>query len=336
MSQPFVIVGAGAIGGVVGAHLIRSGHEVVFVEANEAHAAAIRAGGLTLSGQVDAVVRAPVFAPGAYDGPVERLLLAVKSRDTIAALTPFADRLAPDGYVLSLQNGLEEDKIAAIVGRRRTLGAYLTFGGYYTGPGQIVYGGPGSFKIGELDGAPSARIDALQAALSSQQKVDVTANIFGYLWSKMALGSVYFGTAVVDAPVVAIYDEPQARAVLATLAGEAVGVADAAGIATENCDGFDPKVFRLGEPVDQAAQDASWEAQRAYWNSHDNTHTGVWRDLKIHHRKTEVEWQVGAVIRVAETLHLPVPHLKRLKAVVESIENGERAQGWDALYAVAG
>lgn len=334
MSSPFIVVGAGAIGGIVGAHLIRSGHDVVFVEANADHVAAIREHGLKLSGSLETVVHAPVYAPGAYDGPVERVLLAVKSRDTVASLMPFVERLAPDGYVLSLQNGLEEYKIADLVGISRTVGAYLTFGGYYAGPGHVVYGGEGSFKIGELDGTRSPRIEALQAALSSQQKVDITDNIFGYLWSKMALGAVYFGTAVVDAPVLEIYDDPRARAVLAVLAGETVGVADATGIRTENCDGFDPKAFRLDRPANQAAQDLSWEAQRVYWKSHDNTHTGVWRDLKIHRRKTEVEWQIGRIIQAADTASLPVPHLRRLKSVVESIEAGGRPQGWDALYSI--
>jgi 2-dehydropantoate 2-reductase len=335
MSSPFIVVGAGAIGGIVGAHLIRSGHGVVFVEANADHAEAIGRHGLRLSGILETAVQAPVYAPGTYDGPVERVLLAVKSRDTVEALRPFVEALAPDGYVLSLQNGLEEYKIADLVGTSRTLGAYLTFGGYYAGPGHIVYGGTGSFKIGELDGTRTPRIEALQAALSSQQEVDLTDNIFGYLWSKMALGAVYFGTAVVDAPVLEIYDEPRARAVLATLAGETVGVADATGVRTENCDGFDPKAFRLDAPVDQAAQDASWEAQRVYWKSHDNTHTGVWRDLKIHRRKTEVEWQIGRIIQAAEAVDLPVPHLRRLKSVVESIESGSRPQSWHALYSVA-
>jgi ketopantoate reductase len=237
--------------------------------------------------------------------------------------------------VLSLQNGLEEVKIADLVGASRTVGAYLTFGGYYAEPGHIVYGGAGSFKIGELDGARTDRIEALRSALSSQQDVEITDNIFGYLWSKMALGAVYFGTAVVDAPVLSIYENPRARAILEGLAGESVGVADATGIRTETCDGFDPKVFRLDAPVDAAARDASWEAQRVYWSSHDNTHTGVWRDLKIHRRKTEVDWQIGRIIQAADAVGLPVPSLRRLKSVVESIENGERAQGWDALEAVA-
>lgn len=335
MASPFVIVGAGAIGGIVGAHLVRSGHDVVFIEANAAHAEAIRMHGLRLSGSIDTVVQAPVHTPGAYAGPLERLLLAVKSRDTVEALAPLAGALAPDGYVLSLQNGLEEYKIADLVGPSRTVGAYLTFGGYYAAPGHIVYGGAGSFKIGELDGARTERVGDLQAALSSQQDVEVTDNIFGYLWSKMALGAVYFGTAVVDAPVLDIYEDPRARSVLEILAGEAVGVADATGIRTETCDGFDPKVFRLDSPVDAARREASWEAQRVYWSSHDNTHTGVWRDLKIHRRKTEVDWQIGRIIQAADAVGLPVPHLRRLKGVVESIEAGERAQGWDALHAVA-
>lgn len=329
----FVIVGAGAIGAIVGAHLIQAGHGVRFVEANAAHVAAIRANGLRLSGAIDTVVYPPVFGPDEFDWPIERLLLAVKSRDTVAALEPLVPLLAPDGYVVSLQNGLEEAKIAALVGAARTIGAYLTFGGHYREPGHVVYGGTGSFKLGELDGRTTARVEALREALSHQQPVEVTDNIQGWLWAKLALGAVYFGTAIVDAPVPDIYDDARARAVLERFAAEAAAVAGAVGVRIEDCDGFDAKAFGPGSPPEAAA--ASWDAQRRYWAGHVSTHTGVWRDLKVHRRRTELEWQVGAILRAAHGVGVPVPHLERLNAAVERIETGAAPQSWDTLYAIA-
>ncbi|WP_210495246.1 ketopantoate reductase family protein [Microvirga antarctica] len=334
-ARSFAIVGAGAIGGIVGAHLIKAGHAVIFIESNADHRAAIRADGLKISGHRDIVVHPEVFAPGEFNGLVSHLLLAVKSRDTNAALSPLSHLLADDGYVVSLQNGLEEYKIAEIVGNPRTIGAYLTFGGFYKEPGHIVYGGPGSFKVGELDGSITPRLEDLQQALSHQQPVQTTSNIFGYLWAKMALGAVYFGTATVDAPVLDIYADARCRTVLGRFAGEAVAVADALKVGIENCDGFDPKAFRMTGAVDDEAVEASWKAQDTYWRSHDNTHTGVWRDLAIHKRPTEVDWQVGEIIRLADQIGQDVPNLKTLRQIIKEIEEGARSQSWANLQSLA-
>ncbi len=334
--EPFVIVGAGAIGAIVGAHLIDSGHEVVFIEANRDHVAAIHAHGLRLSGERELLVRPKVFLPKEYQGRTGKMLLAVKSRHTVEALQPLAKFLDPDGFVVSLQNGLEEDKIKQIVGPERTVGAFITFGGYYVKPGEVHYGGAGSFMVGELDGARTARVEALAQAFSHQQTIVVTDNIYGCLWGKMCLGAVYFGTAIVDAPVQEIYADATCREILGRLAGEAVSVAEAHGVRVEAVDGFDPKAFRPGAPADPAAVARCWDAQLHYWNSHDNTHTGVWRDLKIHKRKTEVDHQAGAIIAKAEEVGIEVPLIRRLKATVESIERGEAEQSFDRLKDLAG
>jgi 2-dehydropantoate 2-reductase len=328
----FTIVGAGAIGGIIGAALAEQGHFITFVDANAAHVAAIRKGGLRLSGFREMTVQCPALLPEEVSQPLGRVLLAVKSPHTDQALATVAPRLAADGYVVSLQNGLEEYKISRAVGEGRTIGAFLTFGGHYKDPGEVVYGGPGTFKIGELDGSLSPRISELRRILSVLQPVEVTDNIFGFLWAKMALGAVYFATAVTDADVTDLYADPGFRTVLGRLAGEVVAVAEAQGVRVEAFDGFDPKAFRLGAPRDEAAVAASWEGQVRYWNRHQGKRTGVWRDLAIHKRKTEVDRLVGAVLDVAEEHRIPVPGVRRLVVLVHEIENGHRGQSLANLH----
>ena len=331
----FTIVGAGAIGAIVGAHLAGAGHEIVFVEANEAHLAAIRRVGLHLGGAADLTFRPEVFAPHELQGPQQHVLLAVKARHTLEALRPVAPLLEPSGYVVSLQNGLEEYKIASLVGKARTIGAYLTFGGHYRAPGEVIYGGPGSFCIGELDGRMPPRLAQLQAALSAVQPVEATANIFGYLWAKMALGAVYFATALVSADVPEIYSHARYRAMLGALAAEVVAVAEARHVAVETCDGFDPKVFGQ-RPGDADAVDASWEAQRRYWGRHVGGRTGVWRDLAQHKRPTEVNEQVAVVVDLAAEAGVAVPRLTALVELIRGAEGGRElgAHNLDALAAL--
>src|SRR5215470_10946957 len=126
----FTLIGAGAIGGTVGAHLVRGGEGVLFVDQDLQHVQAMRERGLTLRG-FDAAssfsVRVDATTPDVLPAHLHAVLLAVKAPATDAAVRAFVDRLAPDGYVVSLQNGLNERQIAAIVGEARTIGAFVNF-----------------------------------------------------------------------------------------------------------------------------------------------------------------------------------------------------------------
>ena len=333
----FTIVGAGAIGAIVGARLIGAGFDVTFIEADAAHVTAIRAGGLRLSGAQEVTVRPQVWLPHEVTGTLRHVLLAVKARHTEAALVPLVRHLAPDGYVVSLQNGLEEAKIAGLVGVPRTIGAFLTFGGHYRAPGEVVFGGTGTFRVGELDGRMTGRLLALRDALRAVQEVEATANIAGSLWAKLALLAIYFATALVSADVTEQYDRPAYRAMFGNLAGEVVAVAHACGIVVEPFDRFDPNVLALDAPRDPRAVQAAWDGQRTYWHRHEGRRTGMWRDLAQHRRPTEIDQQIGAVIVLANARGVPVPRLCALLSMVHEAEAGTRPLDYvnlDALVEV--
>ena len=140
----FTIVGAGAVGGSLGAFLARAGHEVTLIDKVEEHVQAINDAGLRIEGPQSFTVRVPALLPEQVQGPLDAVVLAVKSHDTERALAPIAAKVAPDGYVVSLQNGLEEPKLARLVGAQRTVGAFITTGAHYEGPGAIFFGGSGT------------------------------------------------------------------------------------------------------------------------------------------------------------------------------------------------
>jgi 2-dehydropantoate 2-reductase len=326
----FTIIGAGAIGGIVGAHLAQAGHTIRFVENNPAHVEAIRRGGFHLHGASEIHIHPEVLLPAEVQPPLRHVLLAVKARHTVQALEPLAKFVAPDGYVVSLQNGLEEYKIGKLVGEGRTIGAFITFGGHYREPGDVWFGGPGSFRVGELNGEITPRLTALRDALSVVQTVETTANIFGFLWAKMALGAVYFATALVSADVPETYSRPDYRVTLGGLAGEVVRVAEAGGVQVESCDGFDPKVFRLHAPGADAEIAATWEGQFRYWRRYQGGRTGVWRDLAQHHRPTEVNEQINSVVEFARERGIAVPRLEALVRLIRAAESSHPL-GWHNL-----
>ena len=114
MTKRILIWGAGAIGGTVGAYLARSGHDVTFVDVVAEHVQAIKRGGLHITGPVDSFTSVPggAFTPDELTGVWSHVYLAVKSQHTSEAVRALVVHLAPDGYVLSLQNGLCELEIA--------------------------------------------------------------------------------------------------------------------------------------------------------------------------------------------------------------------------------
>lgn len=157
--------------------------------------------------------------------------------------------------------------------------------------------------------------------ISVAHPVEITERIFGLLWGKTALGAFYFGTALIDADVPDILSDDQTLRVLSRPVQETARVAIAAGVEPSPVDGFDPLAF-LTNDTDGIA--ASWKAQQRYWAGLQTRRTGVWRDLNVHHRPTELREILGPVLDHAKLHGIEVPALRRLFASVEAAESGRR------------
>lgn len=318
------IVGAGAIGGTVGAYLVRAGHDVTFVDVVPDHVAAIRAHGLRIEGPIDAfTVQAPAHLPHEVPGTFETVFLCVKAHATEAAARGLRPFLAEDGVVVSLQNGLNELVIADVVGAERTMGCFVNFGADYLEPGVVHYGGRGAFVLGELDGRDTPRLRAVHAAVRAfEPGAVVTPNIFGYLWSKLAVGSMIFATALTDDGIADCYALPEYRLLFAAIAREVMAVVQAQGVVPEPFDGFEPSAFLPGVAPD--VTERSLDAMVAFNRRSAKTHSGVWRDLAVRKRKTEGEAQLGPIPRQAAAVGLTAPLVTRILELVREVEDGRR------------
>ena len=328
----FTVIGAGAIGGTVGAHLARAGHDVLLVDSVEAHVQAIERSGLAIEGARTFTVRTPAVTPGgladALNGrPPEAVLLSVKAMHTAAALEPMVPLLGPDSFVVSMQNGLNEKVIAGRIGPDRTMGAFVNFGADYLAPGRILYGGEGPLYLGELGGRISPRLQTLGTVLQEAflPNTTITDNIWGYLWGKLGYASMLFATAVVDETMAEVLADPACRPLLANLAGEVVAVADAEGVRCEGFDGYDPNAMRFATPRDWRAIARSLD-ELAERNRHSlKVKSGIWRDLAVRRRRTEVDVQIGLVVEAAREHGLATPLNDRLVTMIHDLEEGRRA-----------
>ena len=247
-SQPILIWGAGAIGGVLGAYWARAGLPVLMVDIVSEHVAACRTSGLNIEGPVERFRQVvPASTPDEIQGEYEIIVLAVKAQATEAALAMLKPHLAPGGYVLSAQNGLNELAIARAVGAERTMGCFVNFGADWLGPGEILFGNRAAVVVGEIDGSVRDRTRQMHRYLSLfEPDAVLTDNIWGYLWGKLAYGAMLFATALTPDSMSENFADPRRFIVFDQLAREVMAVASARGIVPVGFNGFDPSCFAPG------------------------------------------------------------------------------------------
>ncbi len=321
-----LIWGAGAIGGTIGAYLARAGHDVTLVDREDAHIEAINAHGLRITGPVDDfIASASAFTPERVEGLYDTILLCVKAQDTELAAQALQPHLSPEGCVVSVQNGLNELVIETLVGRDRTVGAFVNFGSDYHEPGVIQFGGRGAVVLGELDGAITPRLQGLHRVfLDFDANAITTPNIWGYLWGKLAYGAQLFATALTHESMADAFADTNYRDVYIALAQEILRVAIANGITPERFNGFDPASFMPETPVEHSLK--SLEEMSQFNRESAKTHSGVWRDLAVRKRRTEAEHQLGPIVSYGQQLGVPTPMTSRLIDLIHDIENGVRPQ----------
>ena len=294
------IIGAGAIGGTIGAHLIRSGHDVLLCDADPAHVEVINRDGLTIEGPVENfTVPARAVTPEDLPDRLHHVAIAVKSHHTAAAAELVRDRLDPDGYLVSFQNGLTADTLSAVVGPDRLLVSFVNFGADVLSPGHIMQGNIGTFRVGEPAGGEiTPRVRELVEALPY---AEATGNILGFLWGKEAYGAMLYAGAVSDLSIADSLEAPEWRPLMLGIAREVLAQSP---VKPEGFDGFEPDDLE-----GSLARLVTFNRRSA------KSHSGIYRDLMVRKRKTEVD----------DLLHdLAGPLTTYTGEIIKAIERGER------------
>ena len=326
-----LIWGAGAIGGTLGAYLARAGGDVTMVDTAADHVEMIARVGLRITGPIDEfTVPVPAFTPETLAGTWDEIILATKAHHTGIAVRALLPHLGAGGSVVSAQNGLNELEIAAVVGAARTVGGFVNFGADYLEPGVIHYGGHGAVVVGEIDGRITPRAAAIRDAWHHfSPGAIVTSNIWGYLWGKEAYGAMLFATALTNESIADALALPAYRPMYIALAREILAVAAARSVIPEAFDGFDPAAYLSTAPA--GAAEASLDQLVAHNRRSAKSHSGIWRDLAVRKRPTEVDAQLGIVVTLGALAGVPTPLTARLVALIHDVERGARPQSLATL-----
>jgi 2-dehydropantoate 2-reductase len=331
MNESILIWGAGAIGGTLGAYWTRAGHDVLLVDTARDHVEAMNRDGLRIEGPVEAFHQ-PVRAASPEDvtGTWRHVVLAVKAHYTEEATRRILPHLAADGFILSAQNGLNERVIARLAGEERVMGCFVNFGADYMAPGRIMRGNRAAVMVGEIDGRITPRAQAMHALLQEfEPDAKLTTGIWAYLWGKLGYGALLFGTALTNESIANALASERHREVWRRLGGEVMRVAAAKGIAPRGFNGFDPEAFQ--QDSSDASLQASIDAMVAFNRGSAKSHSGIWRDLAIRKRQTEIDAQIGIITEIGREIGVPTPALDRLVVLIHDIEEGKRPLAWETL-----
>ena len=331
LEQPILIWGAGAIGGVLGAYWARAGVPVLMVDIVREHVEVCRTTGLSITGPVEQFTQVvPAVTPDELEGVYEVIVLAVKAQATEAALAMLKPHLAPGGYVLSAQNGLNELVIARAVGEDRTMGCFVNFGADWLGAGEILFGNRAAVVVGDVDGSMRERTRQMhRALLVFEPQAILTDNVWGYLWGKLAYGAMLFATALTDDSMTQNFADPLRFIVFDKLAREVMAVAAARGVVPVGFNGFDPGCFAPGAP--DAGARASIAALAEFNRHTAKTHSGIHRDLAVRKRKTEVDPQIGVIVALGREVGIATPAIACLVELIHDIEDGRRPLAFETF-----
>ena len=285
------IMGSGGVGGYYGGLLACAGHDVTFI-ARGAHLAAIRAHGLQIKSVHGDLTIAPAQATDnpAGVGPVELVLVTVKTTATDEAARAILPLVGPATVVLSLQNGIDAaERIGAVVGLEHMLGGATWVSSTIEAPGVIRQ--ESQFRrivLGELDGRITPRAQAVYEALQSTgATVELSANIRQVLWTKFVFIAALSGVgAITRLPVGDYRHVPETRDLLVRLMREVEAIARASGIALE------------ANVVDQALAVVD--------NAAPGIQSSMQRDVAAG-RPSELESMIGVLGRKGRELGVPTP-----------------------------
>ena len=243
-----MIVGAGAIGGVCGAYLTEAGRDVALIEPHEEHRERIRKGVIIDGSRGEMTVPLNAIPWEEAQGPLELVLLAVKTTRTTDAIEALRPHIGPNTQIVTLLNGISEDAIAAALGPERVMGCVVGWGATNTGPGRLTQTSEGKFTLGELDGRMTERLEPVKGVLDDIVETLLTDNLYGHRWSKLSINCLIAGCATLGLTVGEALAPERNKRVWIRLVREVVETAEACGVTVEKFEGaVDPTVFKADD-----------------------------------------------------------------------------------------
>lgn len=328
VTQRILIEGIGGVGGVVAGGLIRAGLTPVLVTGNPDITRVIEDRGLRVrTPHGEERVRAQVHTcleDVPREAPFDVAYLIMKAASVVKSARATAALLERDaGFVVTFQNGIVEDDVAAAIGAHRVVSAIVGWGATMHAPGDVERTSEGALHVGELDGQSGPRVQRLAGTLEAVTPVVSSDNIRGALWSKLAINCmITSGGAVTGETLGAMLQREDARRTFLCIYREVLDTAGACGIRLERI-AANPRLLYLPAGAGALHRGLKDVFVRFIGRRYGALKSSSLQSLE-RGRKTEVDYLNGYVVARAEEAGVPVPLNRALVAMIKEIEAGDR------------
>ncbi|RLA10120.1 MAG: hypothetical protein DRQ54_00600 [Gammaproteobacteria bacterium] len=312
-----VIQGAGALGSIFAAHLVRAGEEVTLL-ARGARAEQLRREGVTITGLLDANIKVPIETDPATIGPAELFITTVKTYDTESALAPLAS--AEFESVLSVQNGvLKNTQLAAIFGNPTLLGAAANVSGEVLANGDVLFTQNRGLYIGEPDGGVSERVQAITDIFQNSGIETIAADQVGTVeWSKYIPWSAVMALSVLTRMETWKFcTDPHGAQIAAEMVREAVAVAKKMNITVDDNGPLPAASIAKADAI--GAQKLVQQVGQRFHDQAPNHRMSTLQDL-LHGKRLEVNETLGHLLNLAREHNIDTPASRHAYQLVKAID----------------
>ena len=322
-----LIEGVGGVGGIIAARLVAAGFDPVLVTGNPRIAEAINKNGIsakTTTEEFNVLAKAVVSLDDLNEPePFDAAFLIMKANPVVESAKKTLPFLREGGYVVTFQNGVVEDAVAAAVGAQEVVSGIIGWGATMHAPGVYEKTSGGAIHIGELDGSISERIKELEAALEVVCPVVITGNIRGALWSKMAINCMITTVGALTGQLLGeMLSERRVRQAFLVIYREVLDTAQAAGIKVERI-AANPRLFYMppnAGPLNRFIKDV---LMKILGRRYKKLKSSMLQSLE-RSRPTEIDYLNGYVVETAKKHGVPVPLNALVTKMIKQIESGQR------------
>lgn len=326
------IYGAGSLGTILGAYIARKGEKIELINRNKAHVEALQTKGATITGTVSFNQAVTAYTPSEMSGMYDIFFLMTKQQHNTEVVNMLKDYMAPDGVLVTFQNGLPEVQIASILGEERVLGCTVAWGATLQSPGVCeLTSEPDalSFSLGSISDNRSKHFEKVKEVLEMMGKVDVEENFLGTRWSKLLINAAFSGMSAVLGCTFGEAAKPRkSRRIVQTLIKECIDVCKVGNIRIEPVQGKDiVKLLDYNNPMKRAF---SFFIIPIAIRKHAKLKASMLQDLEKG-KLTEVDAINGAVSEYGRKVGYPTPMNNRVVEIIHQIEQGKLKPGMGNL-----